>query len=886
MKLRATAVATAAAVLLTVTASGSLPAVAVQPQQSAVVSAVPQAGTPQIVDGAVFAVAQVGSTMVVGGSFTQTESGDPANPTSTPYVLAFDAATGAVQTRFAPGLSGAVQTVLPGPTAGTVYVGGLFKAMGSTPTRSLVLLNVADGSLVTSFAMPPTDLANVQTVKRVGNRLYVGGAFTTVGGVAHRGLVTLDATTGAVDPFLSSAVTLNHSWTASSPPTDAKSPVGVYKLDVTADGSKMVAIGNFKQVDGAVHDQIAMWDLTGPTATLRNWNTGRLQPLCNTNAYDSYVRDVDFSPDGSYFSLANSGGYGPNGSLCDSASRWESAATGAGVQPTWVAYTGKDTLLSTAITGEAVYVGGHERWLNNNNGTDNAGPGAVPRPGVAALDPVTGLPLAWNPGRSPRGAGTYVLYATPTGLWMGSDTNYVGVYRYRRQKLAFFPLAGGQPAASTVAAALPAQVYQGTVFAPTPTGVLYRVNAGGPLLQSIDAGPDWAADTAPTSTYRTSGSTATSYPNPVPNVDATVPPGTPAAVFSNERSDPGAKGDGHEMAWTFGVPAGTAVEVRLYFANRSTSAVGARTFDVSIDGTTKANNLDLVASAGDQTGTMRSWTVTSDGAVDVLFGHEVGAPVVSALEVVRAGSTTGRPTGAALTARRFDGAATSTPAVVTSPLDDAAIRGATVIGSTLFYGKTDANLYQRTMSGGAWGAETLVDPYDDPVWSDQPTGSGGVYRGLKPAFYDELPNVTSMFYSGSTQQLYYTLYKQRGLYSRTFSPDSGVLSSDETVLPVTLPDITGAFLSGSTLFFVTRADGNLNQVGFDGTQLVGSPTVASGPGTDRIDWRSRVLFLGPTNQPPVASPTVSCADPNCTSDGSASTAGDGTSLPYTWPSPR
>ena len=40
------------------------------------------------------------------------------------------------------------------------------------------------------------------------------------------------------------------------------------------------------------------------------------------------------------------------------------------------------------------------------------------------------MPLAWNPGRNPRGAGAYALLATPQGLYVGSDTNYIGNYQY------------------------------------------------------------------------------------------------------------------------------------------------------------------------------------------------------------------------------------------------------------------------------------------------------------------------------------------------------------------------------------------------------------------------------------------------------------------------
>ncbi len=101
-----------------------------------------------------------------------------------------------------------------------------------------------------------------------------------------------------------------------------------------------------------------------------------------------------------------------------------------------------------AVTGAAVYVGGHIRWLNNNrpDGTyadATAGPGGVPREGIAALDPSNGLPLSWNPGRD-RGEGTWALVSTPDGLWVGSDTDTIAGEHHG--KLALLPLAGGSPA--------------------------------------------------------------------------------------------------------------------------------------------------------------------------------------------------------------------------------------------------------------------------------------------------------------------------------------------------------------------------------------------------------------------------------------------------------
>jgi hypothetical protein len=73
-----------------------------------------------------------------------------------------------------------------------------------------------------------------------------------------------------------------------------------------------------------------------------------------------------------------------------------------------------------AADAKAVYIGGHERYANNGYGCDAAGPGAVSRPGIGGLDPVTGLATSWNPTRS-RGHGVNDLYLTAAGLWVASD---------------------------------------------------------------------------------------------------------------------------------------------------------------------------------------------------------------------------------------------------------------------------------------------------------------------------------------------------------------------------------------------------------------------------------------------------------------------------------
>ena len=121
-----------------------------------------------------------------------------------------------------------------------------------------------------------------------------------------------------------------------------------------------------------------MINLSTTPASLANWQTDLYAPLCFDWAFDTYMRDVEFSPDGSYFAIASTGG-GVTGTLCDTVARWNTDATGSGLEPEWVDVSGGDTLWGLALTGTAVYVGGHQRWLNNYYGVDFAGPGAVER---------------------------------------------------------------------------------------------------------------------------------------------------------------------------------------------------------------------------------------------------------------------------------------------------------------------------------------------------------------------------------------------------------------------------------------------------------------------------------------------------------------------------
>ena len=635
--------------------------------QPAVVSPAPAAGTPRVADGRVQEILRLGSRVLLGGSFTAAGDAGTTAVLRRERLLAFRAPTGALDRAFAPGFNGPVRALLPGPTRDTVFVGGDFTALDGTRVPRLVLLDVTTGKRVTSF-QPPQLNGPVTDLARVGNRLLVAGTFTTAGGTRHAGLVALGLTSGRLDPFVGLQFTGHHNYDGRG----VSGSVGVNKIAVDPAGRRLVAIGNFKTVDGTDHDQVAVVDLTGTSARLAPWHTDRYDNACNIGAHDSYVRDVDFSPDGAYFVIVSTGGYtrADKGNLCDTAARWESAATGSRLQPSWVDPTGGDSLLSVAVTGTAVYVGGHQRWMNNPYGEESTGPGAVPRPGLAALDPANGLPLSWNPGRDPRGDGAYALHATPDGLYVGSDTSYIGTgsSRVERPRIAWFPLAGGQALPGSGTGTLPGRVLQGS----------------------------------------------------------------------------------------------------------------------------------------------------------------------------RAG-------GDELTSRTFDGSTAGTVSTVSSPLAWSSVRGAFVVGGTLFHGGDDGRLHRRSFDGRTFGPERTLEPYHDATWKTVSTGSGQTYDGVSPDLYGtQLKGITGMFFARG--RVYYTRSGHTRLYSRYFTPDSGVLGAEEVIDATTsLPASGGMFLDDARnrLYLARASDGALLRytwrdapVGAAG-RATGTPTVVSAKGQD---WSARALF--------------------------------------------
>lgn len=442
---RAVAGAVVLAVLL-----GGLQAATLSAARAATSDVIPSSNpidiTPRVLDAQARSIAEVGNRIVVGGSFTQIQNTGTAPVLDQPYVFAFDPATGKIDNNFLPAVNGEVTTVLAHPDGNKVWVAGAFSRVNGDVHSRIVLLNLATGQAVNAFD-PPTISAEITSMKLSNGRLFIGGDFATIGATNRRALATLDPDTGALTDDMNSAIN-----------GTLQAGVGVPSVkafDISPNGKRLVAIGNFNEVDGQPRVQLAMWNTGTATATLQNWATQKYGNLCNP-VFPTYMRDIDFSPDGKFFVVVTTGSY-RFGELCDTAARWENKGKGTARVPTWANYTGGDTLTSVEVTGPMAYLGGHMRWLNNPYRGDDAGSGAWPTEGLAVVDTRNGLPFSWNPGRD-RGLGVFDFLPTESMLWSVSDTNtWAGEFRPR---LAGFPFGSGFTLPPDEIGRLPGDVWQ------------------------------------------------------------------------------------------------------------------------------------------------------------------------------------------------------------------------------------------------------------------------------------------------------------------------------------------------------------------------------------------------------------------------------------------
>jgi hypothetical protein len=148
-------------------------------------------------NGRVNAIAIVGNTAYIGGQFTSVRpAGDPlgTGEVTRNHVAAFDLSTGALLS-WDPNANGTVEAIAA--SGSTVYLGGSFTQVGGTGHQRVAAVDATTGAANASFK--PTVNAEVLGLAVHGSDVYLGGNFTTVNGASRAYLVALNGSTGSTD---------------------------------------------------------------------------------------------------------------------------------------------------------------------------------------------------------------------------------------------------------------------------------------------------------------------------------------------------------------------------------------------------------------------------------------------------------------------------------------------------------------------------------------------------------------------------------------------------------------------------------------------------------------------------------------------------------------
>lgn len=380
----------------------------------AVVTEEVRTDTPIVLDGEVWDVEQVGNTIVVAGNFTRVQTSRNGPTVTQRGIFAYDLDSGRFLDHFRPVLAnrpGSAKAVeikdLEAADDGrSVYFAGRFVSVddntdGQVRTRNRIAkIDVSTGRLDRNFAQGGVD-AKVLSISLSGGQLYAGGIFTEVYDTAPgrppifrdvRGLARFDALTGEYDVDFHFETHVDEGRTVAG-----GRMYGVARVDVTPNGGMLVVGHRGRELRDIRRNLtyerpgLAIIDLNAAGGPAVSSFRG-LFPVANDPNQDFYwsgqcsgrgiqIKDLEISPDGSYFVTVNQGA--DSGYQCDTAVRWPITMAGA-VRPDWVARI-FDSVFSVGIADDAVYVGGHFRYMTTQSAPSSY-PGRTVANGAPAGD--------------------------------------------------------------------------------------------------------------------------------------------------------------------------------------------------------------------------------------------------------------------------------------------------------------------------------------------------------------------------------------------------------------------------------------------------------------------------------------------------------------------
>ena len=353
------------------------------------VSSTPASGTPQLASTGtteqVRQLAQCGGTMYAVGSFTSIKR------YSTTYTrnnaFSFSATSPYAVSSWDPNVNGKVNSITFSPDCSVAYLGGSFTSIGGTAVKNIAAVSTSTGAVIPAFGSNAN--GQVETLLYYNGHILTGGYYTSINdSTSDKYMTSLNPSTGKDDGFIKLNISGNYQF-----PGVAGNPTRVYNQQLSHGGTLDMVEGDFTSVGGQARQQMFMLDLSGSTAAVTGWNAARAQHQLQlqrgvlrpgrslvTRRLHDLRRD-----DRATSRTAPRPGRTPRTGPCDAALAFPSTQTT--VSHTWINYTGCDSLYSTAADASTAYFGGHERWSQNPNGCDFAGPAPSPPPAWKACPP-------------------------------------------------------------------------------------------------------------------------------------------------------------------------------------------------------------------------------------------------------------------------------------------------------------------------------------------------------------------------------------------------------------------------------------------------------------------------------------------------------------------
>ena len=362
-------------------AAAALAGVTAAPVTAAVVSGHP---TPTWqTNGRVRAIAVVGHVVYLGGKFTTVRPpGAAAGVDDVPrhHAAAINLRNGRLLA-WNPNVNGTVRALVV--RRRRVYLGGSFTSVGGVARHDLAAVDTSTGEVVRSWRAGANGA--VMTLATAGKRIFVGGHFTRIDGSGHSFLAALRAPTGAVAARFT-----------------AHPDAAVLTSTVTHSGHLVIG-GSFTHVNGGAQGHIAA---VSPTTGARlRWASHTPYALI----------DVSSDRDGVYAAEAGAGGnfaaFNP--------------ATG---RLLWRGGTDGNVQAIASLAG-MVYAGGHyENYCGPHPGAHTCNP-AVRRLKMLAVAGRSGGLQAWAPAVNSV-LGVHALAPAAGRLVMGGDfTKVAGIHQ-------------------------------------------------------------------------------------------------------------------------------------------------------------------------------------------------------------------------------------------------------------------------------------------------------------------------------------------------------------------------------------------------------------------------------------------------------------------------